>query len=81
MWKTLVAFLAPKITEAFESHTNLVKAMETNVPVVSATMQAISENMVALNATQVTQCQTLELHSKLHAQHGEKLATIMQKLG
>ena len=81
LWKKLIAFLSPKITEAFESHTNLVKTLETNVPVVAGTLQSIGATMQELSSTQNSQVETLELHTKLHEQHSEKLTTIMQKYG
>lgn len=78
LWNKLLAFLSPKITNAFNAHTALVEAMKENVPVVATTMNNLSNTMTQISATQEAQRETLELHTKLDTEHSDKLEALMQ---
>lgn len=80
LWRKFIAFIAPKVTMAFDEHTALVSEMKKNVPVVSETMKAMAGTLNTLGETQKVQCEDLERHGRLHAVHSEKLDTIIKRL-
>jgi hypothetical protein len=70
LWKKFLAYITPKVTEAFNAHTGLVNEMKLQIPIVGKTLKKLGD-------TQEKQCDTLERHSKWHEQHAEKLNKLM----
>ena len=70
LWKKFLAYITPKVTDAFNAHTGMVNEMKQQIPIVGETLKKLGE-------TQEKQCETLERHSKWHEQHAEKLNKLM----
>lgn len=73
LWKKFIAYITPKVTNAFEAHTGLVNEMKTQIPIVGEALKKLGE-------TQDKQCETLERHSEKHEETAKMLKQIAEKL-
>lgn len=73
LWRKFVAYITPKVTDAFNAHTGLVNEMKTQIPIVGETLKKLGE-------TQEKQCETLDQHSEMHKETRKTLQEINDRL-